>query len=273
MMNSTAALQVNLAGRARAASGRSGSPGPTGSARPWWRSRPARPGCTAATPAGSRPGSGPGAGWTRGRAARCRAALRRTGRRRGARSRPRPGPGTRCAPRSRSCRRRATTSWPCGRSVPFEQWASGAVRLGSRPPTAADLETHLTTLFPPVRLRGYLELRYLDMTAPRWWPAIAAVAATLMDDPVAADQATEATEPDRAAVDRGGPGRAGQRRAGRLGPPLRGDRRRPGARPSSARPSPTWPSSSSRADVRATCWPSASARSARSPRFEELAHA
>ena len=59
-------------------------------------------------------------------------------------------------------------------SIPFEQWASGAVRLGGRVPTAADLDVHLTTLFPPVRLRGYLELRYLDMTAPRWWPAIAA---------------------------------------------------------------------------------------------------
>jgi glutamate--cysteine ligase len=78
--------------------------------------------------------------------------------------------------------------------VPFEQWASGKVRLGGRAPTAADLDTHLTTLFPPVRLRGYLELRYLDMTAPRWWPAIAAVVTTLMDDPVAADLATEATE-------------------------------------------------------------------------------
>jgi len=80
-------------------------------------------------------------------------------------------------------------------SVPFERWASGEVRLGGRAPTAADLDTHLTTLFPPVRLRGYLELRYLDMTAPRWWPAIAAVVTTLMDDPVAADLATEATEP------------------------------------------------------------------------------
>ncbi len=79
-------------------------------------------------------------------------------------------------------------------SVPFEQWASGAVRLGGRAPTAADLDAHLTALFPPVRLRGYLELRYLDTTAPRWWPAIAAVATTLMDDPVAADLATEATE-------------------------------------------------------------------------------
>jgi glutamate--cysteine ligase len=32
------------------------------------------------------------------------------------------------------------------------------------------------------------------MTAPRWWPAIAAVVTTLMDDPVAADLASEATE-------------------------------------------------------------------------------
>jgi len=79
-------------------------------------------------------------------------------------------------------------------SVPFRLWASGAIRLGGRCPTAADLDVHLTTLFPPVRLRGYLELRYLDMTAPAWWPAVAAVATTLMDDPVAADMATEATE-------------------------------------------------------------------------------
>jgi glutamate--cysteine ligase len=83
---------------------------------------------------------------------------------------------------------------PVRTSVPFEQWASGGVRLGGRLPTGADLDVHLTTLFPPVRLRGYLELRYLDMTAPRWWPAIAAVVTTLMDDPVAADQASEATE-------------------------------------------------------------------------------
>jgi glutamate--cysteine ligase len=86
-----------------------------------------------------------------------------------------------------------------GRSVPFSRWASGAVKLGNRAPTAADLETHLSTLFPPVRLRGYLEVRYLDMSAPRWWPAIAAVTATLMDDPVAADLAADlaadATEP------------------------------------------------------------------------------
>jgi glutamate--cysteine ligase len=81
-----------------------------------------------------------------------------------------------------------------GKPVSFEQWARGDVPLGNRAPTAADLDTHLTTLFPPVRLRGYLELRYLDITAPWWWPAIAAVVTTLLDDPAAADAAAEATE-------------------------------------------------------------------------------
>jgi len=92
-------------------------------------------------------------------------------------------------------RTRADDVAAVGRSVPFGQWAAGTVRLGGRLPTAADLDLHLTTLFPPVRLRGYLELRYLDMSAPRWWPGIAAVITTLMDDPVAADLASEATEP------------------------------------------------------------------------------
>ena len=80
------------------------------------------------------------------------------------------------------------------RAVPFSAWASGRVRLADRLPTRSDLATHLTTLFPPVRPRGYLEIRYLDVSAPRWWPAVAAVTATLLDDPVAADAAAEATE-------------------------------------------------------------------------------
>ncbi len=80
------------------------------------------------------------------------------------------------------------------RSVPFGAWLSGRVRLADRRPTVDDLHTHLSTLFPPVRMRGYLELRYLDICAPRWWPAVAAVTTTLMDDAVAADAATAATD-------------------------------------------------------------------------------
>lgn len=83
---------------------------------------------------------------------------------------------------------------PVRRIVSFEDWVSGRTLLDDRSPSAADLTTHLTTLFPPVRLRGFLELRYLDVCAPRWWPAIAAVATVLMDDPAAADAAAEATE-------------------------------------------------------------------------------
>jgi len=80
------------------------------------------------------------------------------------------------------------------RAIPFSAWLSGRVRLADRRPTLDDLQTHLTTVFPPVRMRGYLELRYFDISAPRWWPAVAAVTATLMDDPIAASAAAEATE-------------------------------------------------------------------------------
>jgi glutamate--cysteine ligase len=84
---------------------------------------------------------------------------------------------------------------PVREFVAFGHWLSGRAALAGRSPTAVDLDTHLTTLFPPVRLRGFLELRYLDVCAPRWWPAIAAVVAVLMDDPAAADAAAEASEP------------------------------------------------------------------------------
>ncbi len=77
--------------------------------------------------------------------------------------------------------------------VPFADWASGRTLLGGRRPTAEDLDYHLTTLFPPVRLRGFLEIRYLD--AGPAWPAVAAVAATLLDDPDAADAAAGACLP------------------------------------------------------------------------------
>jgi glutamate--cysteine ligase len=77
--------------------------------------------------------------------------------------------------------------------VAFSDWLSGEVRLGNRRPTVADLDYHLTTLFPPVRPRGWLEIRYLDAAPEPWWPALAAVTTVLLDDPVAADRAAAAT--------------------------------------------------------------------------------
>ena len=79
--------------------------------------------------------------------------------------------------------------------VPFADWADGRALLGGRRPTAADLDYHLTTLFPPVRPRGFLEIRYLDSTPDDVWPAVVFTLATLLDDPSAAEVAAEATEP------------------------------------------------------------------------------
>jgi ergothioneine biosynthesis glutamate--cysteine ligase EgtA len=86
----------------------------------------------------------------------------------------------------------------------FADWVTGDVALGGRRPTTADLDYHLTTLFPPVRLRGYLEIRYLDATPEPWWPALASVTTTLLDEPAAAARAAAAAAPvvgwwDRAA--------------------------------------------------------------------------
>ncbi len=71
--------------------------------------------------------------------------------------------------------------------VPFADWADGRVLLGGRRPTIADLDYHLTTLFPPVRPRRWLEIRYLDSVPDAVWPAVVFTLATLLDDPVAAD--------------------------------------------------------------------------------------
>src|SRR5918912_1361761 len=91
---------------------------------------------------------------------------------------------------------------PVRERVSFAAWVAGEVRLGGRAPSAGDLDYPLTTLFPPVRPRGYLEIRYLDAAPEPWWPALAAVTTVLLDDPVAAGHAAAATLPVAAAWDR-----------------------------------------------------------------------
>lgn len=39
---------------------------------------------------------------------------------------------------------------------------------GAGLPTLDDLAYHVTTLFPPVRPRGFLEVSYLDAQPQRW---------------------------------------------------------------------------------------------------------
>jgi glutamate--cysteine ligase len=90
----------------------------------------------------------------------------------------------------------AVTQW-----VPFTDWVDGRVLLGDRRPTIADMEYHLTTLFPPVRPRQWLEIRYLDTVPDAFWPAVVFTLVALLDDPVAADLAAEAVEPVATAWD------------------------------------------------------------------------
>jgi glutamate--cysteine ligase len=85
--------------------------------------------------------------------------------------------------------------------LPFADWADGCELLGGRRPTSYDLEYHLTTLFPPVRPRQWLEIRYLDSVPDAVWPAVVFTLVTLLDDPVAADIAAEAVEPVATAWD------------------------------------------------------------------------
>jgi glutamate--cysteine ligase len=58
-------------------------------------------------------------------------------------------------------------------------------------PTADDVSYHLTTLFPPVRPRGWMELRMIDALPDPWWRVPVAVAAALVDDA----EAVRACEP------------------------------------------------------------------------------
>lgn len=80
-------------------------------------------------------------------------------------------------------------TWLAPRALTMRQWLRGE---GPRPVTRQDLDYHLTTLFPPVRPRGFLELRVLDAQAGRDWEVATAVVTALVEDPLAAALAAEA---------------------------------------------------------------------------------
>jgi glutamate--cysteine ligase len=79
--------------------------------------------------------------------------------------------------------------WVADPGMTFLEW------VGKGEPVLADLEYHLSTLFPPVRPRGWLELRMIDAVPDPYWPVPVAVATALLDDPRAAAVAEEAVEP------------------------------------------------------------------------------
>ncbi|WP_225812626.1 ergothioneine biosynthesis glutamate--cysteine ligase EgtA [Streptomyces spinosus] len=91
------------------------------------------------------------------------------------------------------CVRRDDGPWEVPEGLSFREWTRSRTR---RPPTPADLDYHITTLFPPVRPRGHLELRMIDaQPGDDGWIVPLAVVTALFDDPGAATIANGAVEP------------------------------------------------------------------------------
>jgi glutamate--cysteine ligase len=90
------------------------------------------------------------------------------------------------------CVRRSGECWDPPSGVTLCDWLRGAL---PEPPTTADVDYHLSTLFPPVRPRGYLEVRYLDCQPGADWIAPVAVVATLLADRATTEAALAAAEP------------------------------------------------------------------------------
>jgi len=69
----------------------------------------------------------------------------------------------------------------------FASWLDS----GAGPIDQRDLAFHLSTLFPPVRPRHHLEVRYIDAPPGRWLPVPIALLAALLYEPTATREALE----------------------------------------------------------------------------------
>ena len=92
------------------------------------------------------------------------------------------------------CVRDEGGAWTVPVGVTFADWIDGRSVLPGRP-TRADLDYHLTTLFPPVRPHGHVEVRYLDQQAGDDWSVPVAVVVALLADPTVLDRARAAAAP------------------------------------------------------------------------------
>ncbi|WP_329402748.1 ergothioneine biosynthesis glutamate--cysteine ligase EgtA [Streptomyces melanogenes] len=90
------------------------------------------------------------------------------------------------------CVRSDEGPWDAPEGLTFREW----LRTGEpRRPTREDLDYHLTTLFPPVRPRGHLELRMIDaQPGEDGWIVPLAVTTALFDDQEAAETAYRAVK-------------------------------------------------------------------------------
>lgn len=71
------------------------------------------------------------------------------------------------------------TAQPIPERLTFDGWLEEGHPLGF--PDLDDLKVHLTTLFPPVRPRGWLELRMIDALPDPWWRVPIALASMVYD--------------------------------------------------------------------------------------------
>ncbi|MDN3243925.1 ergothioneine biosynthesis glutamate--cysteine ligase EgtA [Streptomyces mutabilis] len=91
------------------------------------------------------------------------------------------------------CVRRDGGPWDVPEGMTFREWTRERT---PRAPTREDLDYHLTTLFPPVRPRGHLELRMIDaQPGDDGWIVPLAVTAALFDDQEATETAYRAVKP------------------------------------------------------------------------------
>jgi glutamate--cysteine ligase len=92
-------------------------------------------------------------------------------------------------------REAGSADWSAPPGLTFRDWLRGGGSGTLREPSEEDLDYHLSTLFPPVRPRGHMELRMIDAQPGNGWIVPAAVAAVLAGDERAADAAMAAAEP------------------------------------------------------------------------------
>lgn len=91
------------------------------------------------------------------------------------------------------CARRSGTDWTAP-DVSFAGWLTGGAP-GLPAPGFADLDYHLTTMFPPVRACGHFEVRYLDAQPGELWRVPIAAIDALLRSPDTIAQAREIAGP------------------------------------------------------------------------------
>ncbi|SFB57795.1 glutamate--cysteine ligase [Amycolatopsis marina] len=91
---------------------------------------------------------------------------------------------------------RTAAPWDAPDGLTFGDWIDGrGAGEALDPPTTDDLDYHLTTMFTPVRPRGYLEARYLDAQPPGEWLTPVALLTALLSRKSVVDSVLEACLP------------------------------------------------------------------------------